>query len=308
LVFTKQKMTSKQKAYAALHICVLIWGFTAILGKLISVQALSLVWWRTAICVVALGIFIPKRQLRAVSWPQVWRLLGIGAIVGLHWLCFYGAIKLANASVAVVAMATATFFAAFAEPLLLKQPFKWYELLLGVLILPGMWLIVGDLNANMQVGLAVGVLAALLAAVFTALNKLELNRGPVPPLAMSLIELTGGCLVMSVVTAIMQPDMAAFWPKSSDWTWLLTLSLVCTLLPYYLTLRAMRHISAFATNLTINLEPVYGVILAGVLFREDLELTPGFYVGMGIVLSAVFGHPLLKWWLGRRLGTVNSQD
>jgi drug/metabolite transporter (DMT)-like permease len=294
-------LTQRQKAYAALHFCVLIWGFTAILGKLISVREVPLVWWRIALCVVVLGIFIPKKQLRAVPRRQVWHLLGIGGLVGVHWLCFYGAIKLANASVAVASMATAAFFAALAEPLLLGTRFKWYELLIGVFILPGMWLIVGDLDWGMRQGLAVGIVGALLAAVFTALNKRELDTAtPPPPLAMSLLEMLGGGVVVSVVLLAMQPTWADFLPKTSDWKWFLLLSWVCTLLPYYLTLVAMRHISAFATNLSINLEPVYGVLLAGIIFREDLELGPRFYAGLAIILLAVLGHPFLKMWFEKK--------
>jgi drug/metabolite transporter (DMT)-like permease len=298
-------MTTRQKAYAALHICVLIWGFTAILGKLISIQALPLVWWRIALCVAALGLLVlPQGQLRTIPRAQVIRIMGIGALVGIHWLCFYGAIKLANASVAVVAISTMAFFAALCEPLILKLPLKWYELLIGVLIMPGMWLIVGDLNLQMLQGFGVGIMAALLGAIFTALNKRELNIAPPPPLAMSWLQLTGGLVMVSIVLLIWRPESADFWPKPTDWRWLLILSLVCTLLPYYLTLRAMRHVTAFATNLTINLEPVYTVIIAGFLFREDLELTPGFYLGMAIVLGAVVGHPFIKgWWERRMLGS-----
>jgi len=289
-------MTDKQRSYLYLHICVLIWGFTAILGKLISLQALSLVWWRVLICCMALLVIIPRAQWHQPDRRMSIRLLGIGVLVGLHWLCFYGAIKIANASVAVASMATISFFAAFAEPLLLRQKVKRYELALGIFVLPGMALVVGHIDWTMRLGFAVGVLGALLAAIFSAMNKKIIDNNPPPPLIMSFVELFGALLVTSLILPFFlwqNPDLAV-WPQPSDWLWLGILTLVCTLLPYYLTLLAMRYISAFATNLTINLEPVYGVILAAIIFREDKTLDPNFYVGVIIILIAVFSHPFLK--------------
>jgi drug/metabolite transporter (DMT)-like permease len=211
-------------------------------------------------------------------------------------LCFYGAIKLSNASVAVATMATTSFFAALVEPILLKKPVKWYELGLGIFILPGMALVVGNLDWDMRMGFALGILGALLAAIFSALNKRVLDHQPPPPLVISLVELFAATCICTLMLPVLYgyaPE-TQFWPSGNDWMWLFILSWVCTLLPYYLTLQAMRHISAFATNLTINLEPVYGVLLAAVLFRENEDLSPHFYVGMAMVLLAVFSHPFLK--------------
>lgn len=295
-------MTDKLRAYLNLHFCVFLWGFTAILGKLITLQALPLVWWRVLLCSVVLWFVLPRAQLRGLTRRAFWQMLGVGALVGVHWLFFYGAIKLSNASVAVTTMATTSFFAALTEPLLLRQKIKWYELALGVLILPGMALVVGNIDWSMRLGFAAGIVGALLAAVFTALNKRIIDAGPPPPLAMSFVELFGGLVVTSIAMPFalgFDPELPVA-PQSWDWLWMLILALVCTLLPYYLTLQALRHISAFAANLTINLEPVYGVVLAGIIFREDKDLDPGFYVGVGIILVAVFGHPFLKKWVENR--------
>jgi len=294
-------MTDKQKAYLSLHFCVLIWGFTAILGKLIQVSALPLVWWRVVLCVGLLVWLVPKEQRRLVEGRQAFRLLLIGALIGIHWICFYGAVKLSNASVAVASMAMTTLFASFTEPIILRRTIIWYELGLGILILPGMVLMVGDLDWGMKTGFGVGVLGALIAAVFTAYNKREIDLRPPPPLAMSLFELSGAVLITSVALVLVRPTWALVWPVGTDWVWLLVLAWVCTLLPHYLTLKAMRHISAFATNLTINLEPVYGVLLAMFIFQENKSLPPNFYVGVVIVLLAVFSHPFLKRWLDRPL-------
>lgn len=292
-------MTEKQKAYLSLHFCVLIWGFTAILGRLIQVSALPLVWWRVVLCVGLLVWLVPVTQRRLIGGRQAVRLLGIGAMIGVHWICFYGAVKLSNASVAVASMAMTTLFASFTEPMILRRRIIWYELGLGILILPGMVLMVGDLDWGMKTGFGVGVLGALIAAVFTAFNKREIDMSPPPPLAMSLYELSGAVLITTLSLLVVQPSWERIWPVGLDWAWLLLLAWVCTLLPHYLTLKAMRHISAFATNLTINLEPVYGVLLAMVIFQENKILPSNFYIGVVIVLVAVFSHPFLKRWLDR---------
>ncbi|MFN0214038.1 MAG: DMT family transporter [Saprospiraceae bacterium] len=289
-------MTDKLRAYFYLHFCVLIWGFTAILGKLISLNAVPLVWWRVFLCCATLIVFIPRKQFQGISRKRYLQMFGIGILVGIHWLCFYGAIKLSNASVAVATMATTSFFSALVEPLLSRKKVKGYELALGLFILPGMALIAGNIDWGMRIGFAVGIVGALLAAVFSSLNKKLIDNQPPPPLVMSFTELAGGVAVCSLVLPFLIwqfPDTSLI-PANQDWVWLLILAWVCTLLPYYLTLLAMRHISAFGTNLTINLEPVYGVLLAAIFFREDKDLNPQFYIGVIVILLAVFSHPFLK--------------
>lgn len=296
-------MSDKLRAYLYLHLCVFLWGFTAILGKLISLQALPLVWWRVFISALTLMLILPKAPLRALTRGQFRQLFFIGTLVGVHWLCFYGAIKLSNASVAVATMATASFFSALTEPLILKKRVKGYELALGVLILPGMALLVGNIDWSYKLGFAVGVLGAFLAAVFTAYNKQVLDApAPPPPLAISFVELFAAWSVCSVALpfAWASDPGFVFLPQGIDWAWMLVLAWVCTVWTYYLSLLAMRHLTAFATNLSINLEPVYGVMLAALIFREDKELSPGFYLGVAIILIAVFSHPFLKWWVEKK--------
>jgi drug/metabolite transporter (DMT)-like permease len=294
-------MNDKLRAYLYLHFCVFIWGFTAILGKLISLEALPLVWWRVLLCSVTLYLVLPASRLFGVERRTFRRLVVIGVLIGIHWLCFYGAIKLSNASIAVASMATTSFFSALTEPLLLHRRVKWYELALGILILPGMALVVGNINWDMRMGFAVGIVGALLAAVFTALNKKVIEDHPPHPLTMSFVELSAALAVTSLLLpfALWNDPQLEVMPDAWDLLWLGILAWVCTLWPHYLTLLAMRHISAFATNLTINLEPVYGVVLAALLFREDQDLNPGFYLGVLIIIAAVFGHPLLKYIFGK---------
>lgn len=295
-------MNDKLRAYLYLHFCVFIWGFTAVLGKLISLQALPLVWWRVLICCVTLSVILSAKQIFDLPLRMFLRMFGIGILVGIHWLCFYGAIKIANASVAVATMATTSFFAALAEPLLLRQRVKWYELALGIFILPGMALVVGNIDWTMRLGFAIGIVGALLAAVFTALNKKILEEeNPPTPLVMSFVQLFGGLAVTSLALpfALAYSPGLALLPEGWDWLWLGVLAWVCTLLPYYLTLQAMRYLSAFIANLTINLEPVYGVVLAALVFSEHKSLSPQFYLGVLIIIIAVFGHPFLKNWFDK---------
>lgn len=289
-------MSEKTRAYFNLHFCVFLWGFTAILGKLITLQALPLVWWRVVLCCSALLFLFPFAELRRLERSNWLRLLGIGFIVGIHWICFYGAIKLSNASVAVTTMAATAFFSALVDPMLQRKKMMWHELVLGLLILPGMALVVGNIDWSMRLGFAVGLLSALLAAVFTSLNKVVVEENATPPLLISFVELSGGI----VITTFFLPFYAWSYPEvplvpaGLDWLWLCLLAWFCTLLPYTITLRAMRHLSAFVTNLALNLEPIYGIILAGIIFREDKDLNTGFYIGVIIILLAVFGHPFLK--------------
>lgn len=303
-------MNDKLRAYFALHFCVFVWGFTAILGKLITLQALPLVWWRVLICSVTLWFLLPKTALRKLTKPVFWQMLGIGGLVGLHWLCFYGAIKLSNASIAVASMAMTAFFGALLEPLLFRQTVRWYELALGILILPGMALVVGNIDLTMRAGFAVGILGALLAAAFTALNKRLIDRSAPPALAISFVELFGAFLLCSLVLPfelLYTPELRMA-PLGWDWLWMLVLAWVCTILPYYLSLQAMRYISAFATNLTVNLEPVYGVVLAGLFFQEHQDLDPGFYFGVFIILAAVFSHPFLKKYFDKPAAEQPEND
>ena len=292
-------MTPTTKAQVQIHFCVLLWGFTAILGKLISLPALPLVWSRMLIVVVALAL-LPKvwRGLRAMPARLLWSYAGIGVLVALHWLTFYGAIKLANASVAATCIALATVFTALIEPKLAKRPFSKRELALGVAVLPGVALVVGGVPHEMRAGIAVGALSALLVALFSSLNKRLVEHGD--PLTVTALELGAGTLALTALAPVMPLLFPAFagdllvLPGARDAVLLVILSLVCTLLPFALSLVALRHMTAFAAQLAINLEPVYAIVLAIALLGEQRELTGLFYVGVAIILSAVFVHPLIS--------------
>ncbi len=281
-----------------IHFCVLLWGFTAILGKLISLPALPLVWWRMLI-VVGVLMLVPSvlRSLRALP-ARLWlTYAGIGCLVALHWLTFYGAIKLANASVAATCIALATPFTALVEPWLTRTRFSARDLLLGLAVLPGVLLVVGGVPTAMRHGIAVGAVSALLVAVFGSLNKRVAHRGEA--LMATALELGAGCVVLGVLAPLLPallPELAGpifEWPTPRDGALLVTLAIACTLLPFSLSFVALRHISAFSAQLAVNLEPVYAIVLAIVLLGEQRELTPQFYLGVAIILAAVLARPLL---------------
>jgi drug/metabolite transporter (DMT)-like permease len=287
-------MRPEQKALLQIHFCVLLWGFTAILGKLISLPALELVWWRMLIVVVVLLGWPPLwRELRAADPRTLAVFAGIGVVVALHWLTFYGAIKLSNASVAASCMAVGPLFLAVIEPLIVRRPFDPREIVVGLIALPGVALVVGGTPAGMHLGLAVGVLSAFLVAIFGSLNKRYVEQGS--PLLVTGVELAAGTAFLTIVAVAWQGQVP--WhalPGPRD-VWLLAaLSLGCTLLPFALALRALRHTSAFMAQLAVSLEPVYAILLAILLLGEQRQLTPAFYLGVALILGAVFVHTWIK--------------
>ena len=285
------------KAQLQIHFCVLLWGFTAILGKLISLTALPLVWWRMLLVVAAL-VLLPRtwRGLRAMPGALMLQYAGIGALVALHWLTFYGAIKLANASIGATCMALATPLTALIEPGLAGRRFSRRELALGLAVLPGVALVVGGVPLSMRLGIAVGALSAVFVATFGSLNKRLVERGDA--FAVTALELGAGTLLLTLLAPMMPLLAPAFagspfvLPDVRDAALLLTLALACTLLPFTLSLIALRHMSAFSAQLAINLEPVYAIVLAIALLGEQRQLTPLFYLGVVMILCVVLMHPL----------------
>ena len=288
---------SEQRAYLELHLAVFLWGFTAILGDLIQLSALTLVWWRVLLTSLSLIFFVRiGRMLSEIGWRRLLLLAGIGVIVGLHWVTFYGSIKLANASIALVCMATTSLFSSLFEPLIVGRRFNWYELLLGLFILPGIWLVVDGVEAGMNAGILVGLLSAALVSIFTSLNKKYIQSSN--PARITFIELGAATLFLTPFLYSLGGDK--FWPSSIDWIYLLVLALLCTTLTFFLSLRALSELSAFASNLTVNLEPVYGIILAYFLLNDASELSPNFYYGALLIVVAVFGYTAADRYFRRR--------
>jgi drug/metabolite transporter (DMT)-like permease len=286
-------------AWLQIHFCVLLWGFTAILGKLITLPALPLVWWRMLL-VAALLVLLPRvwRGLRAMPARLRWAYAGAGVLVALHWLTFYAAIKLSNASVGATCMALATVFTALVEPWMTGKRLSKREVGLGIAVLPGVALVAGGVPDGMLIGVGVGAVSALLVAIFGSLNKRLVEHADA--LSVTALEMAAGVAAMTLLaplSGLLSPEAFGgdpfVLPDLRDGLYLLGLAIACTLVPFVLSLMALRHLSAFGAQLAINLEPVYAIALAMLLLGEQRELTPTFYLGVAIILGTVLIYPLV---------------
>ena len=265
-----------------MHFCVLLWGFTAILGRTITLEAIPLVWLRMIVVTAALALF-----------PQYWKGLfrlplrliaiyfGIGIVITAHWITFYGAIKMANASVAATCMAVTPVAVALIEPWLVGRRFEMRELFFGIAIVPGVAFVAGGTPAGMRAGIAIGIASAFFAAIFSCLNKRFIEHGEA--ITVTGIEMAAGAICLTFVSPWIRPT-------PHDAVLIFVLALVCTLIPFVLSLVALRHLSAFSASLVVNMEPVYAIVLAIVLLQEQRELTLAFYIGVAIILTTVFAH------------------
>ncbi len=302
------------KAWVQIHVCVVLWGFTAILGKLITLEALPLVLWRMGLVAASLFLLpVVWRSVMALKPSLVLVYAGIGTLVALHWLTFYGAIKLSNASVAVTCIATVPVFLSLVEPVLAGRRFQLKELLLGLMVLPGIVLVVGGTPETMNTGITMGIVSAMFVALFAALNKRFILRAD--PLCMTAIEMASGCALLVVVglvagslsaltsvAGILDTSTSIFAvPQGNDMLWMAVLAFGCTLLPFALSLMALRHLSAYASALAVNLEPIYAIVLAALLLGEQQELSARFYLGASIIIAVVLIYP---WLMRSRSGKV----
>ncbi|MEN9686349.1 MAG: hypothetical protein RLZZ28_2135 [Bacteroidota bacterium] len=286
-----------KQALIRLHLSVFLAGFTGVLGKLILLNEALLVWYRVLITVLTLGIWLLwKKKLSRLSGIQIIRLMGIGTIIAIHWVCFYASIKIANVSIGLICFSAVGLFTAILEPILTKQPFSWVEIGLGLISLAGIYLIF-HFDNRYRTGILLGIAAALLGAVFAVLNKKNVSLAP--PQTLMFYELSGGIILL---TALM-PFYLYYFPANSllpavsDWVWLLVLSWLCTVLAMDLMLQSLKKVSAFTQSLSLNLEPVYGILLAFVLFRENEHLGTSFYIGFLLIAVSVMLQMLriTKW-------------
>lgn len=290
--------------YLQLHLLVVLFATTSIFGHLITLSAPALVAWRTFLASAG-GALLMAVVLRRELLPppgMMPRLLGIGCIVGGHWMCFFGAIKLANISICLAGMATTSFFTAFSEPLFDRRRIRPLEVALGLLVVLGILLVAGFERGRLA-GLAVALLGAMLASVFPVLNRRLVNQGRMDPMVMMVWEMVGACLICLVCLPWLDGPGAfarLFAWKGLDWLWLLFLAWACTVFAYAFYIQLLRHLSAYTANLANNFEPVYGIIAAALLFGEHRQLHPAFFVGTGAIVAANLLHPLILRELARR--------
>lgn len=289
-----------KQALIKLHISVFLAGFTGVLGKLILLNEGLLVWYRIMLTVVTLlAILTWRKKLQTISPAHVWKLLGIGTLIALHWVCFYGSIKIANVSIGLICFAAVGLFTAILEPILTTKKFSWAETGLGLLSLLGIYLIF-HFDTQYRTGIILGILSAILAALFSVLNKKYVSVAA--PQTMMLYELSGGLLILTLCMPVYLYyfPVDSIFPSLPDWGWLLVLSWLCTVLAMDLMLQSLRKISAFTQNLTLNLEPVYGIGLAFILYNENEHLDAAFYTGFALIALSVVLQML-------RVGKVNRE-
>ncbi len=283
------------KHHLLLHFIVLIWGFSPILGRFIESSTMQLVWFRIAFTLIIISgyILIVRKQIK-VALPDMLRLAGIGVIIAAHWLCFYGAIHVSNVSITMAAFSTGTLFTSIIEPIFFKRKVIWYEIIIGLIIIGAICLIFSVENLYWK-GIVLGILAALGSALFSVFNALMIKKETINSTAISYYELWFGLLSMTIYLLFTGEFNSDFFVLTGhDVFGICLLAGICTAFPFIASVDLMKHLSPYTVTLTVNLETVYGIVLAIFLYKENKELSGTFYLGVGIILFAVFLNAYLK--------------
>jgi drug/metabolite transporter (DMT)-like permease len=284
--------TAENRNLGILHLTVLVWGFTGILGALISISATHLVWYRVLIAFVTLFIYFRATKTSyKVSRETFIKLFFTGAIVGAHWILFFQSIKSSTVSVALVCLSSLTLFTAILEPVLKKQKISKLEIFTGMLIIAGIYLIF-RFESQYTFGIICGLLSALCASLFSIINSKQVKNRPAP--VISFYELIGAWVWVSIFMLLRGDFTGQMKLDLEDLIYLLILGVICTSVAYVAGVAVMKELTAFRVALITNLEPVYGIILAFLFFGKREQMTIGFYAGAVIVLAAIFLYPFIK--------------
>lgn len=282
-----------KKAFIQLHIAVFLAGFTGILGRLIHLNEGLLVWYRLFITSVTMWVlFSLTKKLKRIPVKDIISLAGIGFLAAIHWVTFYGSIKYANVSVALVCFSAVGFFTALLEPLILRVRFKPVEVLLGITVMAGIYLIF-HFDPQYKTGIILGIISAMLIAIVIILLRRYLQR--INPETVLTYQLSGGTIALTAVMPFYMHQFPTDYiiPDLRDWMWLLVLSWLCSVIAFQFSTHALKKLSAFTVNLTFNLEPVYGIILAFVVYHENELLSKWFYIGFAMIAAALLIHVLM---------------
>ncbi|PHS54732.1 MAG: EamA family transporter [Lutibacter sp.] len=285
----KTKLTN----YLQLHLLVFIWGFTAILGALISIDAIPLVWYRMFFAVIFILIYflISKKSLR-IPPKALLKFLFTGIIIALHWIAFFSAIKIANVSIALVAMSTGALFTSLIEPLFFKRKLIFLELFFGLIVIAGLYLIF-NVESNYTLGIIYALIASFLSALFTVLNGLYIKKHEADVITFYQL-LFGVGFITFYVLATSNFSLSDFTLKNLDLIYLLILSSICTAYAFIVSVKIMKYLTPYTVMLTINLEPVYGIILAVIIFGEKEKMSSQFYIGATVIIITVIINGILK--------------
>ncbi|MEE3148157.1 MAG: DMT family transporter, partial [Bacteroidota bacterium] len=266
------------KSYLHFHVIVFIWGFTAVLGALISIGAMALVWYRMLIASLVIFVYIKIKGISLkAKGKTLLGLAGVGVLIALHWLTFFGAVKIANVSITLAMMSTGAFFASILEPIFYKRKLIWYELVFGLLVIGGLYLIF-EVETRYTEGIIVALISALLAALFTLFNGKYAKKHD--SVMISFYELLTGALFITVFLAVTNRfDASFFQVQQTDWIYLIILATVCTAYAFIASVKVMKHLTPYTIMLTTNMEPVYGIILAFLILGDAEQMNTGFYFG-----------------------------
>lgn len=291
-------LNDKVKSYLHFHVIVFIWGFTAVLGALITLDAVPLVWYRMLLAsgFIFLWIKWKKKKLRLAP-KRVLVMLIAGVVIALHWLTFFGAIKVSNVSITLALLSTGAFFTSILEPIFYKRKVIWYEILFGIIVICGLYIIF-QVETEYVLGILLALISAFLSAVFSLINGKLAKKEDAS--VISFYELLTGTVAISIYLLFLSFfgsggfSSEFFNISTADWTWLFILASVCTAYAFIASVAVMKHLSPYTIMLTINLEPVYGILLAFWVFGSDEAMAPGFYYGAAIILTTVILNGFLK--------------
>ena len=296
-----------KKAFLQLHIAVFLAGFTGILGRLITLNEGMIVWYRLLFTAITMWLLFGwLKRIQKIPVNDILKITAVGFIAAMHWVTFYGSIKYSNVSVALVCFSAISFFTALFEPLILKKRINWVELLLGLVTLSGIYIIF-HFDTQFKTGIIIGIISAVLASLFPIYNREFLKRINVE--TMLTWQQTGGFLVLSVLLPfyLQKFPTESFFPNWENIGWLLVLAWYCSVIAFQLSANALKRLSAFTVNLTYNLEPVYGILLAFAVYNENKYLGKGFYIGFAVIAAALIAHVIILIRVERKL-TQNATE
>lgn len=289
-----------RKAFFQLHIAVFLAGFTGVLGRLITLNEGLLVWYRLLFTVITLWpLYYLGRKIQRISWKSILQLFIVGFIAALHWVTFYASIKSANVSVALVCFSAIGFFTAILEPLILKHRVSIIEILLGLLAIGGIYLIF-HFEARFKTGIIIGIISAFLGSLFPIFNR-KLTQS-ISAENVTLFELSGGFIFLTFLLPfyLEQFPVDNIIPNWTDLGWLLILSWFCTVIAFNLMTKALKSISAFTVNLSYNLEPLYGILMAFIIFQEHKSLRQSFYWGLTLIMLSIMIQTIIIYTKHRK--------
>ncbi len=294
-------MFQKYKYHILLHFIILLYGFTGILGKLIHQDFITIVWYRLLFALIGLGIVLLylKKPIKVSSAKQLFSLFGIGIIVALHWITFYKSIQLSTASLGILCLSTTTLHVSWLEPLIMKRKFSWIEFSLGLFVIAGIYFVSNDFKATDYDAVVYGLSSAFLAALFSSLNGLVVQK--VPSTTMTFYEILMSLIFVTFILIVQGNFNASLFQLStSDFLWLLFLGVGCTSFAFLVTIDLIKRLGNFTVSLSINMEPVYTILLAIFILHENKLLGSQFYIGSILIVLVVIANPIIKYFLSQK--------